>query len=329
MLLCGPYGKPHEGREMAKAAELILEKPGMRSSAIRTVLITQSFCYHWTSPLKDSIAPLLEGYQIGLEIGDTSSACWCLITRIHYLFCVGRSLDCIQKELEASIRVMTLLNHDDVKLNTITLLATVKKLRGIDSKAGDKILDSMLASAASNGDSLLSATVNYMKLEVFFFYQEWKKAVDLVRKAGNVRLILSSFFGAVRYTFFEALTYVRAAQSESGWKRRQMKKCALQTIQLIKGWAKNGNVNVVHYLFILEAELAVLNGKNKKAKESFNAAITTSSRNGFLHDRALAHELAGAYFKARGDDYWGNYHIECSKRCYQEWGCNIKVEQLM
>eukprot|EP00984_Skeletonema_dohrnii_P003657 scaffold1255_cov225-Skeletonema_dohrnii-CCMP3373.AAC.2 len=329
MLLCGPFGKPHEGREMAKAAELILEKPGMRSSAIRTVFITQSFCYHWTSPLQDTIAPLLEGYQIGLEIGDTSSACWCLVCRIHYLCCVGRSLDCIQKELEASIRVMTLLKHDDVKLNTITLLATVKKLRGIDAEAGDKILDSMLASAASNGDSVLSATVNYMKLEVFVSYQEWKEAVDLVRKAGNVRLFLSGFFASVRYTFVEALTYLKAAQSASGWKKRQMKKCALQTIQLIRGWAKNGNVNVVHYLFILDAELAVLDGKNKKAKESFNAAITTSSRNGFLHDRALAHELAGAYFKAQGDDYWGNYHIEYSKRCYQEWGCNRKVEQLM
>ena len=167
-----------------------------------------------------------------------------------------------------------------------------------------------------------------MKLEVFVFYQEWKKAVDLVRKAGNVRLFLSSFFGAVRYTFFEALTYVRAAQSASGWKRRQMKKCALQTIQLIRGWAKNGNVNVVHYLFILEAELAVLDEKNKKAKESFNAAITTSSRNGFLQDRALAHELSSAYFKAQGDEFWRNYHIECSRTCYQEWGCSKKVEQL-
>jgi hypothetical protein len=35
---------------------------------------------------------------------------------------------------------------------------------------------------------------------------------------------------------------------------------------------KNGNVNVVHYLQILEAELASLQVKNKKAEESFKAA---------------------------------------------------------
>ena len=107
-----------------------------------------------------------------------------------------------------------------------------------------------------------------------------------------------------------------------------MKKCAQKTIQLIKGWAKNGNVNVVHYLHILEAELAVLRGNNKKAKESFNAAIAASRKNGFLQDRALAHELASAYFKAQGDEYWGNHHMECSKTCYQEWGCCEKVRNI-
>eukprot|EP00984_Skeletonema_dohrnii_P012657 scaffold5163_cov81-Skeletonema_dohrnii-CCMP3373.AAC.1 len=329
ILLCGPFGKPHEGREMAKAAELILEKPGMRSRAAHNIFVTQSFCYHWTSPLQDTIAPLLEGYQVGLEIGDTDSACWSLITRSYHLCCVGRALDSIQKELDATINVMTHLKQDDKKLGIIAILTTVKKLRGIDAEAGDEILDSILATAASNGDFSLSSHINVMKLEVFIFFQDWKEAIDLVRKAGNVRLFLSATFASVRYTFLEALTYLKAAQSASGWKKRQMKKCALQTIHLIRGWAKSGNVNVVHYLYILEAELAVLNGKNKKAKESFNAAITTSSRNGFLHDRALAHELASAHFRAQGDDYWGNYHIECSRACYQEWGCIGKVEQLM
>eukprot|EP00985_Skeletonema_marinoi_P002786 scaffold1149_cov173-Skeletonema_marinoi.AAC.6 len=330
LMLCGPFGKPHEGREMAKAAELIFEKPGMRSSAIYTIFVTQSFCYHWTSPLQDTIAPLLEGYQVGLELGDNDRACWCLIGRSYHLYFIGMELDSLQKELEATIPVLTQLKQDDTKVKIVTLLTTVKKLRGLlDAEAGDKILDSMLATAALADNVALSTYVNVMKLEVLVFYQEWKEAVDLVQKAGNVRLFLPSFFVSVRYTFLEALTYLKAAQSSSGWKKKQMKKCAHKTIHLIQGWAKNGNGNVVHYLYILEAELAVLHGKNKKAKKSFNDAITTSSRNGFIQDRALAHELASAYFKVEGDDYWGNYHIECSRECYKEWGCSVKVEQLL
>jgi predicted ATPase len=327
MLLCGPFGKPNEGREMAKAAELILEKRGMRSSTSKTIFITQCFCYHWTSPLQDTIEPLLKGYQAGLEIGDTDKACSCLIGRVYFLYFTGRGLDSIQKELEAAIHVITQLNQGAAILHISILLTGVKMLRGLDGEAGDKILDSILASAAESHNHL-AAYVNLMKLEVFVLCQQWRDAIDLVRKAGNVRRLLPSTFAPVRYTFLEALTYLKAAQSASGWKRRQMKKCAHKTLQLIQGWAKNGNVNVVHYLYILEAVLAALHGKNKNAEESFNAGIAASRRSGFLQDRALAHELASAYFKSQGDDYWTNYHIECSRACYHEWGCSIKVEQL-
>eukprot|EP00985_Skeletonema_marinoi_P027532 scaffold22783_cov154-Skeletonema_marinoi.AAC.1 len=267
MLLCGPFGKTHEGLEMAKAAELILERPGMTSSASNTVFATQSCCYHWASPLQDTIAPLLEGYQIGLEIGDTDRACWCLSSRSYHIYFVGRPLESVQKELEATIPVMSQLKQDDTKVKMVNLITAVKKLRGIDAESDEKILDSMLATEASADNTALFALVTLMKLEVFVFYKEWRETIDLVRKAGNVRLFVAPFFASVRYTFLEALTYVKAAQSASRWKKRQMKKCALQTIKLIKGWAKNGNVNVVHYLYILDAELAVLHGKNEGRRE--------------------------------------------------------------
>ncbi len=330
MLLCGPFGKPHEGLEMAKAAELIIEMRGklFQSGAVYTLFRTQGLCYHWTSPLQDTLAPLLKGYQVGLETGDNERAIWCLIIRSYHLYFIGRPLDSIQKELEATISVLTQLKQDDSKLKITIVLTTVKKLRGIDAEAGDKILDSVLAAAASTGNVTLSAYVNLFKLEVFVFFQQWREALDLVLKAGDVRLFINYTFPSVRYTFLEALTYLKASQSASGWKNRQLKKVAHKSIQLIRSWAKNGNVNVVHYLQILEAELALLNGKNKKTKEKFKAAITTSSRNGFLQDRALAHELVSAYFKAQGDDNWGNYHIVKSRTSYQEWGCSEKVKRL-
>jgi len=331
MLFCGPLCKPQHSHKMAKAAELILAKSGTRSSVAHTLFLTHTYCHHWISPIQDSIAPLLEGYQVGLEIGDTDRACFCLVVRSYRIYFMGKPLASIQNELEATVQVMTQLKQDSARLRILILLTTVKRLRGgLDAEAGadDKIMDSMLATAADTHNTL-SAFVNLMKLEVFVLFQEWEEAIDLVQKAGNVRLLLPSSFNSVRYTFLEALTYLKAAQSSaSGSKKKQMEKCGQKTIQIIRGWVKNGNVNVVHYLQILDAELAVLHGQNKKAKESFNAAIAASRRIGFLQDRALAHELASAYFKAQGDDYWRNYHIECSRACYQEWGCGEKVKKL-
>eukprot|EP00985_Skeletonema_marinoi_P025153 scaffold18212_cov73-Skeletonema_marinoi.AAC.1 len=133
MLLCGPFGKPHEGLEMAKAAELILERPGMRSSTSNT-----------------------PGYYCTITEGVSG--------RMYYLFFTGRTLDSIQKELEAAANVMTQLKQEENKLKITILLSSVKKLRGLDPDASDKMLDSILASAAETRNNL-SAYVNVMKLE--------------------------------------------------------------------------------------------------------------------------------------------------------------------
>jgi len=328
LLLCGPFGKPHEGREMAKAAELILEQPGMHRITSKTIFVTQCFCFHWTAPLHDTIAPLLKGCEEGLATGDTDSACYCLVARSFNLYFVGRPLDSTQQELEATIDVMTQVRQDGPVMRIIIIEATVKKLRGLDTEADDEKLDSYLKTAEETGNLSLAAFVNAMRLEICVIFQDWESALELVQKAGDVRLALTALSNAIRFTFLEALTYLKVAQTSSGSKKKKMKKSGKKILKLIQGWAKNGNVNVVHHLQILEAELAVLEGKVKKAEESFKEAVASARRNGYIQDRALAHELSGALFEAQGDDYWKNYHLECAKTCYQEWGCNAKLEHL-
>jgi predicted ATPase len=63
MLLCGPLGKPHKGREMAKAAELILAKPGMRSSTSLTISLTQGLLLPLDSTGSGYYCTIAEGFS--------------------------------------------------------------------------------------------------------------------------------------------------------------------------------------------------------------------------------------------------------------------------
>ena len=92
--------------------------------------------------------------------------------------------------------------------------------------------------------------------------------------------------------------------------------------------SKKGNVNLVHCLHLLEAEMAALENKCSKAEDSYKAAITVASTNGFIQDCALSHELTSAYFGRKGDHYWKDYHMEQCIERYSEWGAAAKVEQL-
>ena len=327
-ILCGYFDKPHQGRELAKAAELILKLPGMRRITSNAIFISQTYCYHWTSPLQDTISPLLNGCEEGLATGDIESACQSLLHRCLNLYFTGRSLDSIQEEVGASIDVLTRLKQGEQRALVEILQITVKKLRGIDTEGNDEKMNSIEEAAIATGDSHQAAYVSSFKLEVLVVLQKWEEALEFVQKANEIRDSTKSAFLSVRFTFLEALTYLKAAQIVTGFNRIKMKRRGKKAMKLLRGWAKNGNVNVVHYLHILEAEVFFLEGKMKKAGESFKVAISSSRRNGFLHDRALAHELSSSFYAARGDEFWSNYHIECAKTCYKEWGCSKKVDQL-
>ena len=72
--ISGIFGQLKRGREIANAVELMLEKPGMKhkkSRGIFGMIVIKT----WGSPLQASLRPHLEGYQLGLEVGDVESAC--------------------------------------------------------------------------------------------------------------------------------------------------------------------------------------------------------------------------------------------------------------
>ena len=105
-------------------------------------------------------------------------------------------------------------------------------------------------------------------------------------------------------------------------------------MKLFRRWLKKGNVNIEErqrkycsQYASTSAEKSVLKGNKVDAVEEFNLASRIAAQNSFLHDKALAHELAGAYLKVQGDEYWYNYHMDCSRRSYMNWGASVKVNQ--
>ena len=52
---------------MARAADLILKKPGMNRIKSRTIFVCEGLIRHWTEPLRSTLDPLLLGYKLGVS----------------------------------------------------------------------------------------------------------------------------------------------------------------------------------------------------------------------------------------------------------------------
>ena len=263
---------------------------------------------------------LIHCYQINLPL---------VANRVIHLYYAGRPLEALQQEIQANIEAMTQLKQDQTKLVPLTILLLVKSFLGgnlrneIDLKGVEKL-------AVESGNQNLRGQAITARLELNVFFQEWDDAANLLAETGDLRSVLAGLITMPRFTVLEALISIQKAKAATTpWlKKRKWKKKARKSIKLIGGWVKKGNVNLVHSLHLIVAEIAALEGKNEKAESNYISAITVASRNGFLQDRALSHELASAYFAGKRDEYWKDYHIECCQKCYSEWGATAKLEQL-
>ena len=207
-------------------------------------------------------------------------------------------------------------------------LLVVKKLRAVVSVEDyDSGFQEIQTHAVETGNVGQTKVLQIFKLEKHVWFNEWKEASDLLASKDFLEVDVFNFFG-VRYTFVSALVCLKSAQSATSWlEKRKWRKMGVRSMKKLKTWAKKGDGNVIQFIQILQFQLAVLNSNHATAEASIKDGIATAKRNGFLQDRALAHELAAGYFAAKGDDYWANYHCSSAQTCYSDWGATAKLKK--
>ena len=106
---------------------------------------------------------------------------------------------------------------------------------------------------------------------------------------------------------------------------------AVKVRSYLRYFVEKGAVNLVHHLLILDAEGAVLRGKDSVAGVIYTKAIVQAARSGFLQDAGLAHERYAILLLAKPslhNQTDARYHVEEAIIFYSEWGALKKVRLL-
>lgn len=232
----------------------------------------------------------------------------------------------LQAELEASISALVQLNQRSHERSLQAYLLVVRRLRNLSSEDETSLGFKELLKAVEPTSNVFH-TVNMMQLELFVLFQDWESALPCLAEAPDTRNRYLAMHASARGMFLEALVYLKTSSHASSWLARRKKKMkAIKTLRKLNGLVEQGNDDVRHYMHILMAECYVLEKNVSAAENNFKAAISIAELHGFLHDKALAHELACAWYEALGKDDWANFHFEISQKLYTEWGATSKVE---
>ena len=87
-------------------------------------------------------------------------------------------------------------------------------------------------------------------------------------------------------------------------------------------------MNFQHKYDLIEAELARVLGKEVAAGAAYDRAIEGAHSHGYLQEEALANELAGHFYLARGRTTIARAYLREAHYVYQRWGALAKVKDI-
>ena len=144
----------------------LIDKLGAREHECKTIFVYNAIVRHWSFPLRDTIAPMMEGYQIGMETGDLGFATFNLfLSDVHSLF-TSMELSELESNMSKHNQIIAGLNQKyTLTLHSLTWQAILNLMGQCDDplKVSGKAID---------GEALLpswESVNNRAALSVFWF----------------------------------------------------------------------------------------------------------------------------------------------------------------
>jgi signal transduction histidine kinase/GAF domain-containing protein len=93
-------------------------------------------------------------------------------------------------------------------------------------------------------------------------------------------------------------------------------------------WADNCPENFENRAALVGAEIARIEGRDRETMGLYEQAIHSARANGFVHNEALAYELAARFYAGRGFEEFARVYLLNARDRYLRWGADGKVRQL-
>jgi PAS domain S-box-containing protein len=213
-------------------------------------------------------------------------------------------------------------------------LGLIRTLRGLTQKFGsfdDGQFDELRFESHLSGNPALALPECWYwtrKLQARFFAGDNAAAVDASLRAQRLLWTSPSCFETAEYHFYGALSRAASWDSATAHQRQQHFEALTAHHGQLEVWAENCPENFENRAALVGAEIARIQGRELDAERLYEQAIRSSRASGFVHNEALANELAARFYAARGFEKIAHAYLRDAQYCYLRWGADGKVRQL-
>lgn len=167
-----------------------------------------------------------------------------------------------------------------------------------------------------------------MKAQVLFIFEEYELALEEIIKAKDLLPFISGQNSAAEHTFYYSLILCSLYKKQKKEKKKEFLNQIEVNQKQMKTWADNCPENFLHKYLLVEAEIARMEYKNWKAAKFYEESISEAKKNDFIHNEALANELAGKFWYNKKNMRSAKEYLNSAIKRYESWGAVRKIESL-
>src|SRR5258706_8261401 len=311
----------------------LVEQRGLKRFRARVYAVLGNIIMPWTRHVRAGRDLIRRAFDVANEIGDLAWAASRSLL-VGNLLASGEQLAEVQREAEDSLAFPRKVRFGLVIDILTTQLALIRTLRGLTPKFGcldDGDMDeARMEHHLSSNPVLAMAACWYWiwKLQARYLAGDQTAAMDASSKAQRLLWTSPSRWEAVEFCFYGALSHTASWDSAPPDQKLRHFEALTAHHNQLDIWARNCPENFENRTALVGAEIARIEGRELDAERLYEQAIGSAHANGFIHNEALAYELAARFYAARGFEEFARVYLRPAREGYLRWGAVGKARQL-
>ncbi|WP_437821294.1 AAA family ATPase [Sorangium sp. So ce1078] len=324
----GEYEPAHEFGQLALDLNEKYNNISIKCRLHYMFALNVSFC---KKSLRLSLEHARRAMRAGPESGDLNYLSYTLSNIVWTRIALGDELGAVGEDIEKLLLLVRQTYNAASTANVTIGRQLVACLRGHTAglhSIGDDTLDEAAFVESIKAPELVSTLCWYAaaKLRLALLAEDYAGAIEMGIIAdetigGSQGLILS-----VDVAFHVCLAILALPPEEIPGER--LRDMLARYRGKVFSYAGGCPENFQHKRLLIEAEEARAAGRRIEAMDLYDQAIETARTNRFVHDEALACELAARFYLGLGREKVAGAYMTDAHRGYRAWGASAKVAQL-
>lgn len=306
----------------ASVALELIEKRGLDTCKARIDLVL-SVVYFWTQHASVAVKHLKAGLANCIKTGDVLIGGFCCGHELVNQFLIGCSVGEIRKTSQEYFEYVNRVAGSP----TSTVARFINQV--LDVLDGEIGIDEINATNLLGEAPLMISGLYFVIMsEINFVMGENQRAHEAACQAGLHLDSHITWAGESQYWFIAPLIEAGRFEAATDSEKQKILQKLLEHQAVLKTWAQGCPDNFQHKFELVSAEIARLSGSHPEAEQLYELAIAHAIRDGYIHNAAMANELAAQFYLKRGLSTAGIAYMKEAHHLYSRWGAHAKTAQL-